>query len=209
MSQDLISHYRSLLAAHGPSAQAVQWADTATQAARFSVLTDIAPDLGRVLDVGCGLAHLHDFLRAKGHEGSYHGVDIVPEFINHATEKFKKHPNASANLITENTPLPYCDYAILSGVFNNKMDDNWGFMTTTLRRMFEAADRGIAFNAMSSHVDFHDEKLFYVDPMKVFNFCKTELGGHPTLRHDYALREGGFPFEFAIYVYKLPITPVY
>jgi hypothetical protein len=87
------------------------------------------------------------------------------------------------------------------------MDDNWGFMTTTLRRMYAAARRGIAFNAMTSHVDYRDPELFYVDPMQVFAFCKAELGGHPVLRHDYVTRPGGFPYEFAIYVYKSPRAP--
>lgn len=204
MSSDLIHHYQSLLAKHGPTAQAVQWADTETQVGRFSILTEISADLGRVLDVGCGLGHLYSFLRAKGFEGTYQGVDIVPEFIEFASDAFASNPAARADLITPDAPLPFCDYAILSGVFNNKMDDNWGFMTSTLRRMFEAADKGIAFNAMTSHVDFHDEGLYYVDPMKVFEFCKSELGGHPVLRHDYTLRPGGFPFEFAVYVYKAP-----
>lgn len=208
MSDTLISHYQALLAEHGPGAQAVQWADAQTQSARFAVLTGIAPELGRVLDVGCGLAHLHAFLKARGYTGSYHGVDIVPEFITHANAAMADDPKAQATLISPDAPLPTCDYALLSGVFNNRMDDNWGFMTQTLHRMWASAERGIAFNAMTSHVDYHDEGLYYVDPMQVFTFCKAELGGHPVLRHDYTLRPGGFPFEFAIYLYKSPAQPL-
>ncbi len=29
-------------------------------------------------------------------------------------------------------------------------------------------------------------------------------GGHPVLRHDYMLRGGGFPFEFARHLYREP-----
>ncbi|RVT84295.1 hypothetical protein DXV76_11455 [Rhodobacteraceae bacterium CCMM004] len=84
------------------------------------------------------------------------------------------------------------------------MDDNWGFMTAVLRQMWAAAEKGIAFNAMTSHVDYRDPGLWYVDPGEVLAFCKSALGGHPVLVHDYVLREGGFPFEFALYVYKSP-----
>lgn len=80
-------------------------------------------------------------------------------------------------------------------------------MTRTLRQMWAAADKGIAFNAMSSHVDYRDEGLFYVDPMQVFASCKDDLGGHPVLCHDYVTRPGEFPFEFAMYVLKAPRVP--
>jgi hypothetical protein len=77
-------------------------------------------------------------------------------------------------------------------------------MTRTLRRMWAVAGKGIAFNSMSTHVDYRDPELYYVDPLEALAFCKSELGGHPVLRHDYILRPGGFPFEFAIYLYKSP-----
>lgn len=208
MSKDLVAHYQSLLQKHGPSPQAVQYSDAATQSARFAVLAEIAPDLGTVLDVGCGLGHLYPFLKSRGHTGQYHGVDIVPEFVDYANAAMAGDPSAKASLIAPQDPLPPCDHALLSGVFNNRMDDNWGFMTSTLRRMWAAAKHGIAFNAMTNHVDYLDDDLFYVDPMKVFAFCKSELGGHPSLRHDYAVRPDGFPFEFAVYVRKSPVYPL-
>ena len=208
MSDDLVAHYQALLKQHGPGSAAVQWADAASQDARFAVLSAIATDLGRVLDVGCGLCHLHAFLKGRVAFSDYHGVDIVPEFIDLANQAMADDPRASASLTGPDTPLPACDYALLSGVFNNTMPDNWGFMTQTLRRMWAAADKGIAFNAMTSHVDYKDPGLYYVDPMQVLNFCKTELGGHPVLRHDYSVRPGGFPFEFAMYVYKKPLFPL-
>jgi len=208
MSQDkdaIIAHYRALLAEHGSGAKVLQYADDATQAARYDVLCGIARPLGSVLDVGCGLAHLHRYLRGLGDGAGYLGVDIVPEFVEIARDSLADDPLADAALIDGQDALPTgYDYALLSGVFNNAMDDNWGFATTTLRRMWAAADKGIAFNAMTSHVDYFDPGLWYVDPMKMFEFCKRDLGGHPVLRHDYTLRPGGFPFEFAMYVYKSP-----
>ena len=96
---------------------------------------------------------------------------------------------------------------MLSGVFNNRMDDNRGSMTRPLRLTWAAADKGIAFNAMSSHVDCRDEGLLYVDPMQVFAFCKDELGGHPVLGRDYVTRSGGFSFKFAMYERKAPRVP--
>ncbi|WP_226781956.1 class I SAM-dependent methyltransferase [Oceaniglobus trochenteri] len=203
MSKDLIEHYRSLLQTHGPGAKAVQWADAETQTARFSVLSQIADPLGSVLDVGCGLGQMCFDLRARGWGGRYHGVDIVPDFVDLANKALEHDPLADVSLAADRLPEGF-DYALLSGVFNNAQDDNWGFATDMLRRMWEVSTVGIGFNAMTSHVDYFDPGLWYVDPLKMFDFCKRELGGHPVLRHDYALRPGGFPFEFAIYVYKSP-----
>lgn len=202
---DLVKAYQDRLAAHGPGSQAVQYADRASHFARFDILADIDPDMASVLDVGCGLADFCHYLRARGRDATYHGVDLVPEFVAHASAALAGDPKASVSLGDAEGELPGgYDYAVLSGVFNNAMEDNWSFMTTTLRRMFDAAGRGIAFNAMSSHVDYRDPDLYYVDPMQVFAFCKSELDGHPVLRHDYVTRPGGFPFEFAMYVYKEP-----
>jgi SAM-dependent methyltransferase len=206
---DIIRSYQQRLADHGPGSEAVQYSDRDSHFARFEVLGDIDPNMGSVLDVGCGLADFCHFLRARGNTARYHGIDIVPEFVELAATALADDVAASVSLAdAEDDKMPSgFDYAVLSGVFNNLMDDNWGFMTRTLRQMWAAADKGIAFNAMSSHVDYRDEGLFYVDPMQVFAFCKDDLGGHPVLRHDYVTRTGGFPFEFAMYVWKAPRVP--
>jgi hypothetical protein len=130
-------------------------------------------------------------------------LDFVPGFIQAARQEFAGSPAEFEvfDLFKDAIPTTY-DYLLLSGVFNNQMDDNWGFMSHALRTMFEGARKGISFNAMSTYVDYHDDGLFYVDPGKVFDFCKKNLSNKVTLRHDYVLSEGGFPFEFAVYVYK-------
>ncbi|MFT5896279.1 MAG: SAM-dependent methyltransferase [bacterium] len=201
--EDLIAHYQSLLKTHGDSAQSLQYRDSESQFARFKILSEIANPLDSVLDVGCGLAHLYHYLKSTGFTGNYLGVDIVPEFTAMASQNLKDDKCANVVLGSGLEPLPSgMDYVMLSGVFNNKMDDNQGFMHSTLERMFNAAEKGISFNAMSSYVDYKDEELYYVDPMDIFAFCKTKLGGHPVLRHDYVVSKDGYPFEFAMYVYK-------
>ena len=203
---ELIAHYQSLVKEHGNSPLSLQYRDSESQFARFKILSEIANPLNTVLDVGCGLAHLYHYLKSTGFTGEYLGVDIVPEFATMASEILKDDSKANVQLGSGLEPLPSgMDYVMLSGVFNNKMPDNKGFMESTLERMFNAAEKGISFNAMSSYVDYKEDDLYYVDPMEVFAFCKTKLGGHPVLRHDYIVSNDGFPFEFAMYVYKQPV----
>ena len=202
-SKSLIKHYQKLYHEFGASAKAVQWADKQTQYKRFDVLSAVFDQPGSVLDVGCGLGDYYHYLRSKGQNCHYLGVDPVPEFVDHANRIMHDDPEASAKIVDPGTQLPSgFDYVILSGVFNNVREDNWGFMTTMIQNMYQVATHAIAFNAMSTHVEYQDDNLFYVDPMDVFSFCKTELGGNPILRHDYVLKDGGYPFEFSMYVHK-------
>ena len=203
---ELIKSYQDRLIKHGPSPQAVQYTDKASHIKRFAILSDIDPKMTSVLDVGCGMGDFCHYMRQCGSEVNYHGVDIVPEFVELANEAFSGDPFAIAtHLDAELAALPQgFEYSILSGVFNNVMEDNWEFMQRTLHQMWNAATKGIAFNAMSTYVDYRDADLYYVNPLQVFAFCKSQLGGHPVLRHDYTVKDGGFPFEFAIYVYKSP-----
>ena len=204
------SHYRALFDRHGDDPRAVQWGDTATQQARFAALAAVGDPLTSVLDVGCGLAHLCDWLRAQGWTGRYVGVDQVPEFVERANARLAADPLAEVHLAQATGPLPGgCDFALLSGVFNNTMPDNAGFLQATLRAMWDAANTAIAFNAMSRFVDWQEPGLWYADPAEVLAFCKTGLGGHPVLIHDYVTRPGGFPFEFAVHVRKAPRLPVW
>jgi SAM-dependent methyltransferase len=201
--KELKNHYKKLFSEYGDSANSVQYSDTKTQFKRFKVLTELDVQLNSVIDLGCGLGHLYDYLEVKEPGIKYLGLDFVEEFIEVAKNKSTKE-NVTFKLcdITNDTIPKGYDYVFLSGVFNNIMENNWEFMKLTLRKMFNACNKGIAFNAMSTYVDYFDEELFYVDPCKVFDFCKKELSSKVTLRNDYLIKENSIPFEFAIYVYK-------
>ena len=45
-------------------------------------------------------------------------------------------------------------------------------MTALLSTLFQHARKAMVFNALSTYVDFFDPGLFYVNPEKVFGFCK-------------------------------------
>jgi hypothetical protein len=64
----------------------------------------------------------------------------------------------------------------------------------------------LAFNALSTYVDYIDEHLNYLDPAAMLDFCKTELSARTVLRHDYLLKEGVIPYEFTMYVYKAALA---
>ena len=202
-------HYQSLFEEHGISEKAVQYTDKYSQYARFFFLTQFIQKGSSILDVGCGLGDLYSFLQANDFFGSYHGIDIVPEFIDHCNVQFSEHSKANFSHIASNKDYPSgYDYLVLSGVFNNKREDNWEFLCSTLLKMFKACEVGITFNCMSSYVDYKDKQLFYCAPEDIFTFVKDELNGHPTLVHNYVLKKKGFPHDYTVTVLKEPELPI-
>jgi len=204
MEDSLKTHYQKLFETHGNSAASVQYSDSVSQYKRFEILAAIANDLGSVVDVGCGLAHLYDYLQSTGFKGKYLGLDFVPEFVEANKKHYEKNTACSFqvfDIMKDQIPKGF-DYVLLSGVFNNKMPHNRDFMFNGISKMFEACNKGMAFNAMSTYVDFQADNLYYSDPLEVFDFCKKNLSKKVCLRHDYLVKENSIPFEYAIYIYK-------
>jgi 2-polyprenyl-3-methyl-5-hydroxy-6-metoxy-1,4-benzoquinol methylase len=204
MVEELKQHYRSLLREFGNSHQAVQHRDLTSQRQRFRVLADMI-DRARcsLIDVGCGLGHFSEFLREQRFTGPYLGLDMLPEFIREAQESFggAKTEFRVCDVRTDPVPSGY-DFVMSCGMFNNKLEDNKAFMLQAIAKMFAAAKRGIAFNALSTYVDYQAADLYYSDPLEVFDFCKTHLSRKVILRHEYLVRKGTIPYEYTMYVYK-------
>jgi cyclopropane fatty-acyl-phospholipid synthase-like methyltransferase len=207
MSHDiLVKHYQSLLAEHGDSSRSLQHFDRASQFRRFELLTShIAGSDFTLLDVGCGLGHMLDYLNESGHlPSAYLGIDIVPEFIELAKKRHDSFANANfrkQDIQTDSMTTTF-DHVAICGIFNNVLPDNWEFIFETLRKSFEVARLSLSFNLLSTYVDYQDPTLFYADPLRVFDFCKKNLSRKIDLHNSYVLKEGSIPYEYTITVYR-------
>jgi len=204
MINDLKNYYQQLLNQHGDDIQSVQHVSRASQFKRFEILHAIDESAKSILDIGCGLGDMYQYLLNNNFKGQYLGVDFLADFIKLSEEKYKNNLQANfqcCDLTQQDIPQGY-DYILLSGVFNNKMPNNEEFMLNTLKKMYKSANKGIAFNAMSTYVDYQDEQLYYTDPLAIFDFCKRHLNAAVTLKHDYLVKKNSIPFEYTIYVYK-------
>ena len=204
-SRGIKAHYQRLFSEHGVGHQAVQWSSRETQHERFRVLAELVGKHDRVADLGCGLGDLLGWLRReRGFEGDYLGLDLVPEFVAHAREQFAGDERASfreLDITRDSLPTDY-DVIVTSGMFNNPMDDNWGFLTGSVEQMFRATRSRVAFNALSTYVDYQSAGLFYVDPLRVFDHCRRKLGARVDLLHAYQVKPNTIPFEFTMYLFK-------
>lgn len=198
-TNEISEHYKNLLAKHGDSPQAVQYACQSSQERRFKLLTEIG-DLHhkRILDFGCGTGHLGSYLYKRGIEFEYFGVDIVSDFLTLCRKKF---PEGQFDEIAAMSHLKF-DYIFVSGVFNNLRSDNTQFYQDTLRSLFSMCTIGLSFNMMSNYVDYKDPGLFYEYPEQVFSFLKRDVTPFVTIRNDYEVKPGIVPFDFTVYAYR-------
>jgi SAM-dependent methyltransferase len=197
----IIAHYRELLEKHGDTAAAAQYSSRESQERRFRQLARIGDLQGsRVLDFGSGSGHLATWLEAQGIELRYTGVDIVPELLEVGRTK---HPRHRFGRLEEFAGERF-DYVLVSGVYNNRRDDNREFWQASVRELFALCERGLAFNMMSTYVDYEDPALFYEDPARAFAFVKKELTPYVNLVHDYLVKDGSIPFEFCVQALRSP-----
>lgn len=203
MSRRISNHYQSLLDEHGDSHLSAQYSSKESQTRRFASLARITNLTGkRVLDFGCGTAAFAQYLTAIQQKPRvYRGVDIVPAFFDVARESYPQgvfsHPDDLGD--------ERFDVALVSGVFNNRRRGNQVFWKDTVASLFERCDVGVAFNLMTTYVDYRDPGLFYEDPEAVFRYLKRNVTPFVTLLHDYLPKEGVIPFEFTVFAYRNPV----
>jgi SAM-dependent methyltransferase len=207
MDEEVKSHYASLFKKHGDSIESVQWSDRATQFRRFEILAEgILEQNAKIVDLGCGLGNFLEFLNSKSDRkfDSYLGLDFVESFIERATQVFGTQKNASFRLFDAQKdayPNGY-DYFVMSGIFFVKTQTNWSELTSTISQSFAACNRGIAFNLLSTYVDYQQPGHYHVDPSEIFEYCKRTITPRVTLRHDYLIKKDTIPYEYTVYLYK-------
>jgi SAM-dependent methyltransferase len=149
----------------------------------------------RLLDVGCGLGLLLDWLKENGHLPSvdYTGADLSSPMLQAA---FGRWPAQRFELrdIRDQPYAPDCfDFCIISGIFTanngNSYDETQALARELLKAIWPSVRLGLAFNSMSKHVDWERDDLHHWPLDDIMAFCKRELSRHVTFKLDYGLWE--------------------
>jgi cyclopropane fatty-acyl-phospholipid synthase-like methyltransferase len=203
----IVEHYEACLEREGDTHLGVDWPKAEDVPIRHRVMLDVirrpverAPV--RLLDFGCGASHLYEYIRAQGiSDISYAGVDLSERFVELSRSKFPENDYWGLDILTDEAgSLPRFDYAVMSGVFTERVslsfDEMLDFFTRVVRRVFEMVDVGIVFNVMSKHVDWERDDLFHLPFDTLATFLTAEVSRNFVLRSDYGL------YEYAAYVYR-------
>lgn len=206
ISKTLAAHYDATFRAHGASPKGVDWGgdplDLSLRLDRMLDVTRRGAHVGRdvsLLDVGCGYGSLLDHAIERGKSLHYTGLDINENMIRIAQQR---HPQATwikGDILTEANVEPH-DYVVCNGILTQKLEvsirDMDQFLKKLVRQLFALCRVGIAFNVMTSHVNFTAPNLYYRNPAELLAWCMTEITTKAILDHAYPL------FEYTLYLYR-------
>lgn len=205
ITTSLKAHYQRTFLEHGCSSAGVDWGtDESVRRRNHAMLQLVSNDLEgpenpSLLDVGCGYANLLDQANETGVALDYHGIDVVQEMTDAAS---KRHPGVSFQTLDAFDLAEHqrYDYLVCNGILTQKLQasqlDMQVFAKRLITHLYKHCNRGIAFNVMSSRVNFMADNLFYWSPVESLAFCLGELSSSVGLDHHY------LPYEYTVYVYR-------
>lgn len=193
------SFYAAQTNRHGFDHRAVGYNHPDSQLRRFQVLSEVGDLHGkRVLDVGCGMGCFLGWMWDRGIVPDYTGMDLCPDFITHATQRFERGAKGpyrfvASDLLEFSAPEPF-DYVVSSGIFGYRTAHTEERVAPSIEHMLSLCREGVAVNFLSSRTPRPAARSWYVDPTVITEVVRP-LSPAFTIRHDY------LPNDFTLYLY--------
>jgi len=206
ITDELHNHYKNRFEEFGPTSKGVDWGKEEDVALRYAqMLKVILPDSNRnsetvsLLDIGCGYGGLYLYAKEKGLALNYTGIDVAENMISYAKGRFPDAEFICQNIFEFN-PNDEFDYVVCNGILTQKLSasilDMDKFSNELISKMFKLCKKGIAFNVMTTKVNFMVNNLYYKNPVELFAYCLNEYTTKIKVDHAYPL------YEYTIYLYK-------
>lgn len=209
ISKSLRNHYSSCFNEHGPTSMGVDWGQNQSAAdIRTRKILEIlkhAKPGSSLLDVGCGYGALVDHIPSNL-DISYYGIDVAPNMIEYAENNYGNFGTFYCNDFLDWEPNRRFDYIVCNGILTQKLEASHlnmlNYSQKLLKKMYSTSTIGIAFNCMSTFVNFQKSNLFYRSPSEFVSWCMSELSSRVVLDSAYDLW-----YEYMIYVFhRLELT---
>lgn len=209
--KEIIEHYEKCFDDFGFSLKGVDWTKEDQANIRYQVMIDSIYFYEKsfklskkvsVLDFGCGLSHLYNYILKKNlKQIDYTGLEISEKFFNESKKKYPQNKYILGDILKEPSILKInYDYIILNGVFTEKRNLTYDYMFEYLKKMisiiFAKSNKAVAFNVMSKHVDYEKDILFHLSIDDMANFLSKKISRNFIIRNDYGL------YEYSVYIYK-------
>ena len=171
----------------GEDMMALEYSGTEAQRYLFERATSLLPPSGKVLDLGCGLGHLIDYIEETSLSyDSYHGVDVSEHMVTEAGRRFAGKECASFEvrdiLIDPFAPGSFDTGYILSVLGYPIGEDPVATMMEIIEKIFSACRVGIVLSHLASG---RKEGLkFTTVPEKLAVRCEKELGSKAQIDDD-------------------------
>jgi len=173
------------------SVECVGWLDGHENALiRFQKIYEAGIDeKDSVLDVGCGVAHFHTYLKNQGWNGKYLGIDPNKKAIDLIDENI----NTMCGTVDGLPDFMKYDWVIANGVFNLGLKEEHSFWI--IENMILRANKGIIFNMLQAPYEDPKYEAYYPERIKQ----RLSLIDHSKIEivEDYM----GDDAEFTVYFY--------
>lgn len=207
-SKAIADSYKKSFDQYGDSPKSMHWWSDRANIRYSRLLRFLNIEEGRILDIGCGLGNLNEYIRLAykiPNTYRYLGVDFLPDFIEKAKEKY---PWDGVKFICGDLDQPQIYesikewnpvWGVASGIFNSPShsgaNECYDFMLSTMQRCFSLCQKGVSFNFVTDRVDFKREDMAYHSPIKVLEWAYS-------LTKNVILDNSYMPFEATITLFK-------
>ncbi|CCG56338.1 methyltransferase type 11 [Brachyspira pilosicoli WesB] len=149
-----------------PDYKVVDWESEEAQNLRFKALIEHFNMNGNVLlDVGCGVGSLAEYIDKNNINLYYIGIDIMPEMVERAKSKNYKNINPqfmTMDFFKKTDIKDDVDYIYTSGIFNLNLGNNEEFLKEAIEAFLLAARKGVCFNLLDiSCKEKYGDKYYY------------------------------------------------
>jgi SAM-dependent methyltransferase len=192
----VIRRYQQRIAEHGPTFASLNSGSEEKQAIRQWVhASALRGERPSILEIGCGLGDFYRYLIGQKRDCSYHGYDIVPEYIAECRRVYPQSKFEVRNIFLDGIDGSY-DTVVMSQVLNNRYQksDNLQVMQRALELAFQHTRVSVSVDMLSTYVDFRNPDLFYYSPEDIFRMAKA-IAPRVLIRHDYRA------FEFCVQLF--------
>ncbi|MBN1168314.1 class I SAM-dependent methyltransferase [Candidatus Woesebacteria bacterium] len=198
-SEEIREAYQEKFDKYGYDPRSLFWKGLGASHQRFRQMwAEIDFNDKSVLDVGCGFGEMARFLTKRYSEVKYTGVDIVPEFINVAREKYPDLRFEVGDYFYDPMNEKF-DIVIASGTLNSNVENNMDFRKNAIKVMFEHTKRVLAFNMLGKHPqpeNKDDSNIWYADSLEILDYCMS-------LTRRVAFHANYHPRDFTIFMYPV------
>lgn len=148
-----------------------------------------------VLDLGCGVGDFFDRLRARARAADYHGLDLSPEMIERARQRF---PGARFDVGDASGVTRRYDYTVAFAIHNVKVDRGRQILEQSLARQFELAEVAAHISLLTDRYEGFDPHIQAWRAEDILSLALT-ISPYVSLRHDY------LPNDFSVTLYRRPL----
>lgn len=207
ISSSLKTHYTKTFATNGPNSKGVDWgSDEKKLNLRYKKMLNLldfsTQKKPALLDVGCGYGGLLQYALSNKKALRYTGIDVADNMVKWAASNLTQGRFILGDIMSFEFKNSF-DFIVCNGILTQKLDtpalEMDKFAGQLIRKMFSLARQGIAFNLMTTKVNFFKNNLYYRNPAELLSWCLTEITPYIKIDHSYPL------YEYTIYLYRTPI----